>query len=125
MKLSITSATFSGLLIGMTISTSIQAVAQHGNMKPPHQMSGSKPHSPSIQMHEAMMAPMKNMGSMTGDPDRDFASMMAEHHKSAVEMAKLELKFGKNPELLKMCKNIIKSQSEEIQVLQKHAKMKH
>ncbi len=125
MKLSITSATLAGLLFGMTVTTSMQAVAQHGNMKPPHQMSGAKPHSGSMQMHEAMMAPMKNMGNMTGDPDRDFASMMAEHHMSAVAMAKLELKYGKNPELLKLSKNIIKSQSEEIKILLKHAKMKH
>ncbi len=113
------------LLLGMGVTLGLQGFAQQHEMKDSHKMAGAKMKSPSMQMHEAMMAPMKKMGKMTGDPDRDFASMMAEHHKSAVDMAKLELKYGKNAELKKMSKAIIKSQSEEIVILKKHAMMKH
>ena len=102
-----------------------KALAQNSDMKDHDKMAKTKVATPSEKMHDAMMAPMKNMGKLTGDVDRDFATMMLAHHKSAVVMAQLELKYGKNPELKKMSKAIIKSQSAEIIILKKHAKMKH
>lgn len=79
--------------------------------------------SPSERMHAAMTKPMQS--KVTGDVDRDFAAMMAEHHAWAIEMAKIELEHGKDPELRKMAQNVIKAQSAEIEVLKKHAKMDH
>ena len=55
---------------------------------------------------------------MTGDPDRDFVMMMLPHHRGAVEMAKVELKYGKDPELKKLAQDIIKAQDEEIKLMQ-------
>ena len=60
-------------------------------------------------MHEAMMnAPM------TGEPDRDFVVMMIPHHQGAIDMAKIYLKSGTNPEIEKMAENIIQAQTDEI-----------
>lgn len=57
--------------------------------------------------------PMANM-PMTGDQDRDFAMMMREHHQQALPMAQKEIKDGKNPEMRKMARNIVKAQTKEI-----------
>ena len=55
---------------------------------------------------------------MNGDPDHDFAAMMIPHHQGAVDMAKAELLYGKNPILRRLAQEIIVSQDQEIQVMQ-------
>jgi uncharacterized protein (DUF305 family) len=55
---------------------------------------------------------------MTGNADRDFVAMMLPHHQGAVAMAKTELKYGKDPMLRKMAKDIIASQDAEIKMMQ-------
>jgi integrase len=52
-------------------------------------------------MEQAMERMHKDMNIVSSDdPDRDFAAMMIPHHQGAVDMAKVELQFGKNPILL-------------------------
>jgi uncharacterized protein (DUF305 family) len=53
----------------------------------------------------------------TGDPDIDFAKGMIEHHRSGVDMAKVELEKGKDPEMRKLAEDIIKAQNAEIEVM--------
>ena len=55
--------------------------------------------------------------SYTGDPDRDFAAMMVPHHQGAVDMAVLELRFGRNERLRRLAHEIIVEQREEIAVM--------
>jgi uncharacterized protein (DUF305 family) len=55
----------------------------------------------------------------TGDPDRDFAAMIIPHHQGAVDMAKLELQFGKNPVLRRLAQGIIVEQLQEIELMQR------
>jgi uncharacterized protein (DUF305 family) len=55
----------------------------------------------------------------SGDPDRDFAAMMIPHHQGAVDMAKVELQFGKNPILRRLAQGIIVEQLQEIEVMQR------
>jgi uncharacterized protein (DUF305 family) len=50
----------------------------------------------------------------TGDADKDFVSMMMPHHQGAIDMAKVELKYGKDPVLRKMADDIVKAQEKEI-----------
>ena len=50
--------------------------------------------------------------------DTNFAAQMIPHHQSAVEMSKAYLKFGKQPELLKLCEEIVREQNIEIAQLQ-------
>ena len=64
---------------------------------------------------------------MTGKPDIDFAMMMRMHHQGAIEMARAELKDGKEPQMKKMAKDIIAAQKKEIadfdKFLAKHGHM--
>lgn len=56
---------------------------------------------------------------MTGDPDHDFAAMMIPHHQGAVDMAKAELLYGKNPVLRRLAQEIVVTQNSEITVMQR------
>ena len=59
---------------------------------------------------------------MTGDPDHDFAAMMIPHHQGAIDMAKAELLYGKNPVLRRLAQEIIVTQASEITVMQTELK---
>ena len=50
----------------------------------------------------------------TGDVDRDFVAMMAPHHQGGIDMAVLELRYGKNEQLRRLAQEIIVSQTQEI-----------
>jgi uncharacterized protein (DUF305 family) len=50
----------------------------------------------------------------TGNVDKDFVAHMIPHHQGAIEMAQVELKYGKDPELKRLARNIIKAQHDEI-----------
>jgi hypothetical protein len=50
----------------------------------------------------------------TGDIDRDFVAMMAPHHQGAIDMAVLELRYGKNEQLRRIAQEIIVGQMQEI-----------
>ena len=71
-------------------------------------------------MVQAMERMHKDMTIVPGgDPDRDFAAMMIPHHQGAVDMAKVELQFGKNPVLRRLAQGIIVEQLQEIEVMQR------
>ena len=59
-----------------------------------------------------MMSAMETKPS--GDIDRDFVAMMAPHHQGAIDMAVLELRYGKNEQLRRIAQEIIVSQMQEI-----------
>lgn len=58
----------------------------------------------------------------TGDPDHDFVTMMIPHHQGAVDMAKVLLLYGKDPELRTLAPQIITDQQYEIQLMRKWLK---
>ncbi|MBQ4772799.1 CopM family metallochaperone [Pectobacterium versatile] len=60
-------------------------------------------------MHSEMME-----GMQSSDPDIAFAKGMIAHHRGAIDMAKTELQYGKDPELRKLAEEIIKAQQPEI-----------
>ena len=65
-------------------------------------------------MHHGMASAKRN-----GNPDHDFASAMIPHHQGAVDMAKVELLYGRDPVLRRMAQEIIVSQQQEIAVMQR------
>ncbi|KAA5974304.1 DUF305 domain-containing protein [Pantoea sp. M_8] len=105
-------------LLSLLVVMPVTAMAQKAEMNMTHDMPdspASKEYMAGMQkMHHNMMAAMKEQ-----DPDRAFASGMAEHHKGAIAMAETELKYGKDPEMRKMAQEIIKAQKGEIEQLEK------
>ncbi|WP_416424846.1 DUF305 domain-containing protein [Pseudomonas sp. App30] len=55
-----------------------------------------------------------NMNATSDNPDVLFVQGMLPHHQGAVDMAKTELKYGKDPEIRKLAEGIIKAQDAEI-----------
>jgi hypothetical protein len=62
----------------------------------------------SARMHEGMdIAP-------SDDVDRDFIRMMIPHHQGAIDMALVQLKYGRNEKLRRLAQSIIVEQGQEI-----------
>lgn len=55
---------------------------------------------------------------LTGDPDVDFRKHMIPHHQGAIDMAKIAIKYAKDPETKKMSQMIIDAQEREIAEMQ-------
>ena len=72
------------------------------------------PHS--TKAYEAAMAVMMNgmMTPLTGKPDLDFVQGMIPHHQGAIDMAKIVLLYGKNPEVRTLAEGVVKAQESEI-----------
>jgi uncharacterized protein (DUF305 family) len=107
------------LLTGLAlVLLSFAAVAQ------PHDMSHATP-PPSGSAGDELMAGMRKMdhdmaaAPMTGDTDRDFAEMMIPHHQGAVEMARAELEYGKDPALRHLATQIVIAQKREIALMRR------
>ncbi len=83
----------------------------HSAMMP----AASAPGSADAAFSAANDAMMKGMEvKPTGDTDHDFTAMMLPHHQGAVDMARIELRYGKDPELLRLASAIVKAQETEI-----------
>ncbi len=50
----------------------------------------------------------------TGDVDADFAAMMIPHHQGAIDMAVLEIRYGRNEQLRRIAQEIVVDQQQEI-----------
>ncbi len=65
---------------------------------------------------DKMMAGM--MVPYTGNADVDFAKGMIPHHQGAIDMAKVVLQFGKDPEIRKLAEAVVAAQETEITFMQ-------
>ncbi|SFC77676.1 DUF305 domain-containing protein [Massilia yuzhufengensis] len=90
--------------------------AQHGA---PSGQAGQHHDMPGHEMMQSMEAMHQKMSSMqmTGDHDHDFAMMMRSHHQAGIDMAKAQLKNGKDPQMQAMAKKVISDQTKEIKKL--------
>jgi uncharacterized protein (DUF305 family) len=65
------------------------------------------------KMHAAMASV-----EPSGDSDLDFAKLMLPHHRTAIDMAKTELLYGKNPQMRRLAQEIVTDQQSEIELMQ-------
>ena len=100
-----------GALLALAVAT--PAFAQHaGHATAPR--AASEPASTrelraaSDRMHRDMAI------RYTGNADRDFAASMIPHHQGAIDMARVQLRNGTDPDLRKMAEEIIRAQEAEI-----------
>ena len=69
-----------------------------------------------LKENDAAMTKMMNDMAVkpSGDIDRDFVAMMSPHHQGAIDMAVIELRYGKNEQLRRIAQEIIVDQMQEI-----------
>jgi uncharacterized protein (DUF305 family) len=72
------------------------------------------------KMHMAMTAVARS-----GDSDVDFVRLMLPHHQAAIEMAKTQLLYGKDPQIRRLAQEIITDQQLEIEVMRLWLKRQH
>lgn len=84
-----------------------------------HQMQGTGMSKMMERMHENM----KDIQAvkMTGDPDLDFARMMASHHQGAIDMSEEELANGADAELKALASRIATASKAEKEKLEDFA----
>ena len=65
------------------------------------------------KMHDAM-ASIESSGSS----DADFVRLMLPHHQAAIDMAKTQLLYGKDPQMRRLAQEIITDQQSEMELMQ-------
>lgn len=83
----------------------------------PFIIDSAKSSSELLDQSMAVMERDMKQAPMTGDPDHDFSAMMIPHHQGAIDMAKVEVLYGKNAVLRRLAQEIIVTQRSEIDVL--------
>jgi hypothetical protein len=82
----------------------------------PQPASAATDESAFLRESDAAMTKMMNdmAAKPSGDVDRDFVAMMTPHHQGAIDMAVIELRYGKNEQLRRIAQEIIVDQMQEI-----------
>jgi len=71
-----------------------------------------------LENQDAMGRMMAGMAVQpSGNVDRDFALMMIAHHQGAIDMAKAELRYGRNEQLRRLAQGIVVEQDSEIAMM--------
>src|SRR5262249_54789067 len=69
------------------------------------------------KMHMAMSAIGRS-----GNADLDFVRLMLPHHQGAIDMAKVQLLHGKDPQMRRLAQEIVTDQQLEIELMQRWLK---
>ena len=89
-----------------------QAMHKHARSKSPSDPAWTELQSSMERMHAAMTSV-----AATGNSDADFVKLMVPHHQAAIDMAKTQLLYGKDPQMRRLAQEIISDQQSEIELM--------
>ncbi len=105
-------AILSILFCGLSMLELQRAPRQHAGNMQASDPAWSDLKSSMEKMHTAMASV-----ESSGNSDVDFVKMMLPHHKAAIDMAKTQLMYGKDPEMRRLAQEITTDQQSEIELM--------
>ena len=114
-------STLAALALGFGLAGAAQAqqAHQHGAMpaaKAADSASTKAYKQANMKMHKDMDI------AYSGDADVDFLRGMIPHHQGAIEMARIVMAHGKDPEVRKLAEAIVRDQEKEVAMMREMLK---
>ena len=115
-----TATALAALLAAGLLAGAAQAQQSHGGhaghgaaaaAKPGDSASTKAYRDANTKMHKDMDIPY------SGDADADFVRGMIPHHQGAIDMARIVLAHGKDPEIRKLAESVIRDQEKEVAMM--------
>ena len=103
------------VIISTLLCVAIQAqqpMHKHSGKESANDPAWSELQSSMERMHRAMSSI-----EASGNSDVDFVKIMIPHHQAAIDMAKTQLLFGKDPQMRRLAQEIITDQQSEIELM--------
>jgi uncharacterized protein (DUF305 family) len=106
-----------GVLVLLILVCSIASPARQGL---PSSQKEQNVGAAGLEMERAMEKMHAGMASIKAsrDDDVDFVRFMLPHHQAALDMAKAELTYGKDPQMRRLAQEIVTDQQSEIELMQ-------
>src|ERR1700690_1466215 len=106
-------------ILGMVLSSIVmlalpQSSALHGDQKTVTDDPAWSDIQQSMGKMHVAMASVKP----SHDADVDFIQLMLPHHQAAIDMAKTQLLYGKDPQMRRLAQEIITDQQSEVELMQ-------
>ena len=99
------------------ISTVIVAQRRQDAHSHSHMTTAVPPWSELVASMDKMHAAMASI-KPSGNSDIDFVNLMLPHHQAAIDMARTQLMYGKDPQMRRLAQEIITDQQSEIELMQ-------
>lgn len=114
-------STLAALALGIGLAGAAQAqqAHQHGAMpaaKATDSASTKAYKQANMKMHKDMDI------AYSGDADVDFLRGMIPHHQGAIEMARIVMAHGKDPEVRKLAEAVVRDQEKEVAMMREMLK---
>ena len=102
------------LLILLAIALSGQQQKRHNRNASTAEDSHWSEFGANMQKMQVAMASVER----SGNSDVDFVRLMLPHHQMAIDMARTQLIYGKDPQMRRLAQEIITDQQSEIELMQ-------